>query len=122
MELSPWGVEVVVVQPGAMKTGFAGRAQAVLREKISSSRDGWEPYLQAFLDSSLWGTATATSPERVAGFVAKLALSNHVPARRLATLDAIPARVMSFMPTAVRDAFLVRAAGLSRKPDAWEGK
>lgn len=122
MELSPWGVEVVVVQPGAMKTGFAGRAQAVLREKISSSRDGWEPYLQAFLDSSLWGTATATSPKRVAGFVAKLALSNHVPARRLATLDAIPARVMSFMPTAVRDAFLVRAAGLSRKPDAWEGK
>lgn len=117
MELKPWGVEVGVIQPGAMKTAFAGRAQAALRERISSANDGWSPYLKSFLDSSLWGTATATSPERVAGVVARAALANRVPARRLATLDAIPARVMSLMPTAIRDAFLVRASGLSRKPE-----
>ncbi len=117
MELKPWGVEVGVIQPGAMKTAFAGRAQAALRERISDGADGWSPYLKSFLDSSLWGTATATSPERVAKVVVRAALANRVPARRLATLDAIPARVMSLMPTAVRDAFLVRAAGLSRKPE-----
>ena len=116
MELKPWGVEVVVIQPGAMKTGFADRAQAVLREEISNSKDGWSPYLQSFLESPLWGTATATSPEKVAKIVAKVALSSRASGRRLATLDAIPARVMSFMPTALRDAFLVRAAGLGRKP------
>ena len=117
MELKPWGVEVVVIQPGAMKTGFADRAQTVLRQKISNSHDGWRPYLQSFLDSALWGTATATKPEKVADVVVRAALSNRASARRLATLDAIPARAMSLMPSAVRDAFLVRAAGLSRKPD-----
>ncbi|HET7478352.1 MAG TPA: SDR family NAD(P)-dependent oxidoreductase [Rubrobacteraceae bacterium] len=117
MELKPWGVEVGVIQPGAMKTAFAGRAQAALKASISGSNDGWSPYLKSFLDSSLWGTATATSPERVARVVARAALANRVPARSLATLDAIPARVMSMMPTAVRDAFLVRAAGLSQAPE-----
>lgn len=120
MELKPWGVEVGVIQPGAMKTAFAGRAQAALKESISNSNDGWSPYLQSFLDSSLWGTATATSPEKVAKVVACAALANRVPARRLATLDAIPARIMSLMPTAVRDAFLVRAAGLSQTPERGE--
>ncbi len=116
MELKPWGVEVMVIEPGAMKTPFAERAKAALREEISTSQDGWGDYLQGFLDSSLWGTATATSPEKVARFIVRSALSRRASGRRLATLDAIPARIMSMLPTAVRDAFLVRASGLSRSP------
>lgn len=116
MELKPWGVEVVVVAPGAMKTAFADKAQAVLREKISTGRNGWNGYLESFLESPLWGTENATSPEKVAGFIARTALSRRAPARRLATLDAIPARVMSVLPTAARDAFFVRASGLHRPP------
>lgn len=117
MEMKPWGVEVGVIQPGAMKTAFADRAKSILREEISNSGDGWGPYLKSFLGSPLWGTGTATDPERVAKVVARAALARRAPARRLATLDAIPARVMSLMPTAFRDAFLVRAAGLSKAPD-----
>ena len=116
MELKPWGVEVVVVAPGAMKTAFAEKAQGVLRERISTSEDGWGGYLESFLESPLWGTDNATSPEKVAGFVARTALARRAPARRLATLDAIPAKVMSVLPTAVRDAFFVRASGLHRPP------
>ena len=116
MELKPWGVEVIVVAPGAMQTAFAEKAQAVLRDRISVGRDGWSGYLESFLESPLWGTDNATSPEKVAGFVARTALSRRAPARRLATLDAIPAKVMSVLPTAVRDAFFVRASGLHRPP------
>ena len=117
MEMKPWGVEVGVIQPGAMKTAFADRAKYALRDEISASGDGWRPYLKSFLESSLWGTGTATDPEKVAKVVARAAMARRAPARRFATLDAIPARVMSVMPTAFRDAFLVRAAGLSKAPD-----
>ncbi|CAN5520395.1 hypothetical protein BH24ACT22_BH24ACT22_11820 [soil metagenome] len=116
LELKPWGVEVVVVAPGAMSTTFADKAQTVLRTKISTGADGWGDYLESFLKSPLWGTANATKPEKVAEFVAKTALSRRVPARRLGTLDAIPARIMSVMPTPIRDVFVARASGLHRPP------
>ena len=116
MELKPWGVEVVVVAPGAMQTSFAEKARGTLRGRILDSEDGWGGYLESFLKSPLWGTDNATSPEKVAGFVARTALLRRAPARRLATLDAIPAKVMSVLPTAVRDAFFVRASGLHRPP------
>ena len=116
MELKPWGIEVVLVAPGAMKTAFAEKAQAVLRGRIATGREGWSGYLESFLESPLWGTENATSPEKVAEFIARTALSRRAPARRLATLDAIPAKVMSVLPTAVRDAFFVRASGLHRPP------
>ena len=116
MELKPWGVEVVVVAPGAMKTAFAEKAQAALREKISTGENGWNGYLESFLESPLWGTENATNPEKVAEFVVRTALARRAPARRLATLDAIPAKIMSLLPTAVRDAFFSRASGLHRPP------
>ena len=116
MELKPWGIEVVLVEPGAMKTAFAEKAQAVLRGRIATGREGWSGYLESFLESPLWGTENATSPEKVAEFIARTALSRRAPARRLATLDAIPAKVMSVLPTAVRDAFFVRTSGLHRPP------
>ena len=116
MELKPWGVEVVVVAPGAMSTPFAGKSQALLKEKISAGAGGWGDYLESFLKSPLWGTANATRPEKVAGFITKTALSRRAPARRLGTLDAVPARIMSLVPTPVRDVFFARASGLHRPP------
>lgn len=117
MELKPWGVEVILVAPGAMKTAFAEKAQTALRQRISANKNGWGGYLESFLESPLWGTENATSPEKIADFVARTALSRRAPARKLATLDAIPAKIMSFLPSAVRDAFFVRASGLHRPPD-----
>ncbi|MGF1473526.1 MAG: SDR family NAD(P)-dependent oxidoreductase [Rubrobacteraceae bacterium] len=116
MELKPWGVEVVVLAPGAINTAFAEKAQGVLRERISTGANGWNGYLESFLESPLWGTGNAASPQKVAAFVARTALSRRAPARRLATLDAVPARVMSVLPTFVRDAFFARASGLHHPP------
>jgi nucleoside-diphosphate-sugar epimerase len=116
MELKPWSVEVVVVAPGAMSTPFAGKAQALLKDKISAGANGWDGYLESFLKSPLWGTANATNPEKVAEFITKIALARRAPARRLGTLDAIPARIMSVLPTPIRDAFFARASGLHRPP------
>ncbi len=123
MEMRPWGVEIIVVEPGAMKTAFAEKAKAALREEISNSQDGWCSYLEGFLDGPLWGTANATDPEKVARVVVKAALARRTRARTLATLDAVPSRVMSLLPVAIRDAFFVRVCGLHRPPtdplDRW---
>ena len=121
MELAPWGVEVMVVEPGAMKTGFSEKAKTALRRELSNSGDGWDSYLEAFSKSPLWGSDNSTSPEKVAGFIVKRALSRRAPARRLATLDAYPSRIMSLLPTVVRDTFFIRASGLHRRPPADDG-
>lgn len=117
MELKPWGVEVVVVAPGAMRTTFGKKIQEELRQKISAGQNGWGSYLRSFLESPLLGVESGTDPEKVAEFITKISLSRRAPARRLATLDAIPARIMSLLPTAVRDAFFVRASGLHHPPE-----
>ncbi len=116
LELKPWGVEVVVVEPGAMKTAFAEKAKEALRQEISTSRNGWGGYLEGFLEGPLWGTDNATSPDKVAGFIVRAAMSRRAPGRTLATPDAYPARLMSLLPTAARDAFFLRISGLHRPP------
>lgn len=121
MELAPWGVEVMVVEPGAMNTGFSNKAKTALRQELSNSGDGWDSYLEAFSKSPLWGSENSTSPEKVAGYIVKRTLSRRAPARRLATLDAYPSRIMSLLPTVIRDAFFIRASGLHRRPPADDG-
>ena len=116
LELKPWGVEVVVVEPGAMKTAFAEKAKEALRQEISTSKNGWGGYLKGFLEGPLWGTENATSPDKVAGFIVRAAMSRRAPARTLATLDAYPARLMSLLPSVARDAFFLRISGLHRPP------
>ncbi len=120
MELKPWGVEVVVVEPGAMKTAFAEKAKEALRREISTSRNGWGGYLEGFLESPLWGTGNAASPDKVAGFIVRAAMSQRTRARALATLDAYPSRIMSLLPTVARDAFFLRISGLHRRPGIGE--
>jgi len=115
LELAPWGLEVGVVQPGAMKTPFAESAKAALRQEIGRSGPDWQGYLAGFLNSSLWGTATATPVEAVAGRIVKYALGRRLKARRYGTLDAIPTRLLAALPDSLKDAYFRRAAGLKPK-------
>ena len=115
LELKPFGIEVVVIQPGAMKTPFAEQTRAGLRENAKNSNDEWSEYLSNFADSNLWGEATATKPEKVAGRIAKIALAKRVRPRYYGTFDAVPARFMALMPDVVKDFYFTRVAGLSKK-------
>lgn len=113
LELGPFGVEVLVVEPGAMRTPFVQRAKDALRREIEQGDPAWAPYLERFLESDLWGEGTATEPEVVARRIARTALRGG-RARSYGTLDAIPTRAMAMMPDAVKDAFFRNAAGLRR--------
>jgi nucleoside-diphosphate-sugar epimerase len=118
LELSPFGIEVVVVQPGSIKTPFTERAKASLREAMARSGEHYRPYLESFLKSSLWGEKTATAPEKVAHVIVKVALARRGKARAYGTLDAVPSRVMASLPDRVKDAYFTRAAGLKKRTKA----
>lgn len=113
LELKPFGVEVVVVQPGAMKTPFAARAKEALQAEIDK-HDAWSPFLARFRDSNLWGESTASEPSKVARVVVRQCLRPKPPARVHGTLDALPTKVMAMMPDGLKDRFFSQAAGLSK--------
>ncbi len=115
LELKPWGVDVIVIEPGAMKTPFAATAQKGLEATMEQHPD-WKPYLEGFIKSSMWGTVGGTPPEKVAGVIIKAALGKGAPARVLATMDAIPSKVISTLPSAIKDTLFTRLSGLSKKP------
>jgi 2-alkyl-3-oxoalkanoate reductase len=115
LELKPWGVDVIIIEPGAMKTPFAATAQKGLEASMDKSPE-WKPYLQGFIKSSLWGTVGGTPPEKVAEVIIKTALGKGAPHRVLATTDAIPSRVISTLPSLIKDTLFTQMSGLSKKP------
>ena len=115
LELKPWGVDVIVIEPGAMKTPFAATAQKGLEATMEQQPD-WKPYLEGFIKSSMWGTVGGTPPEKVAAVIIKAALAKNPSSRVLATLDAIPSKVISTLPSAIKDTLFTRLSGLSKTP------
>ena len=115
LELKPWGVDVIVIEPGAMKTPFAATAQKGLEATMEQHPD-WKPYLEGFIKSSMWGTVGGTPPEKVAAVIIKAALAKNPSSRVLATLDAIPSKVISTLPSAVKDTLFTQLSGLNKKP------
>jgi NAD(P)-dependent dehydrogenase (short-subunit alcohol dehydrogenase family) len=115
LELAPWGVEVALIEPGAMKTPFAERAQEALRREAEAA-PAWRDYLERFQKSAMWGTGNATDPERVAEVIVKVAFAKRAPPRVLATLDALPSRAISLAPARLRDGLFRRLSGLHHAP------
>ena len=115
LELAPWGVEVVVIEPGAMKTPFAERAQESLRRAADTSGE-WGTYLKAFQNSAMWGTNNATDPAKIAALIVNTVFARRARPRVLATLDALPSKAISLLPARFRDVLFRRLSGLHRAP------
>jgi nucleoside-diphosphate-sugar epimerase len=116
MELKPWGVDVVVVQPAAMNTGIAARARHVLRAAYANESTGWGPYMDYFINSNAMGDQMAEPVERMARTVVKVALSKK-SVSRVRALQAKFSKFFSLLPSALTDRVLGNMAGLNR-PEA----
>ncbi len=114
LELRPFGVDVVLVQPGAMRTGFAGRAKALLDAEARRQGEPWDAYLSRLRDSNLWGESGAADPESVARVVAKVAFMARPPARVAGTREVPFLRLFATLPDRVKDSVFVRPLGLNR--------
>jgi NAD(P)-dependent dehydrogenase (short-subunit alcohol dehydrogenase family)/ribosomal protein S18 acetylase RimI-like enzyme len=116
MELAPFGVTVVLVEPGAVRTGFAATALAAL----GPYRDPGSPYAAALAGTdAAWARVyrLAPGPAAAGRAVARAATSAHprpryvVPARNRLVVAALTA-----LPTPAADTAKRRIMGLPGRP------
>lgn len=113
LELKPFGVDVVMVRPGAMRTGFAARAKEGIEREAARTGEPWGPYLLRLRDSDMWGERGAAEAANVARVVADVAWRTPV-ARVSGTWDAPLVKLFSTLPDAIKDAHFTRVLGLKR--------
>jgi short-subunit dehydrogenase len=116
MELAPFGVSVVLVEPGAIRTGFAARALAAL----APYRDPGSPYAAALAGTdAAWARVyrLAPGPAGAGRAIVRAATAGHpapryvVPARNRLVVAALAA-----LPTPAADAARRRVMGLPGRP------
>jgi NAD(P)-dependent dehydrogenase (short-subunit alcohol dehydrogenase family) len=116
MELASFGVQVVVIEPGFVKTdlGAASRRQS---DEFASSIPGYEELIakgSAYAERQI--TDNSISPERVAKQIAVAAETGKPKARYVLPLSGkILIGVMGALPDALADGGKLRALGLSKK-------
>jgi NADP-dependent 3-hydroxy acid dehydrogenase YdfG len=112
MELAPFGITVVLVEPGAVRTGFAARALAGL----APYRDPGSPYAAILAGTdAAWARVyrLAPGPASAGRAIARAATADHpapryvVPARNRLVVAAL-----TVLPTAAADAAKRRIMGL----------
>jgi NAD(P)-dependent dehydrogenase (short-subunit alcohol dehydrogenase family) len=116
MELAPFGITVVLVEPGAVRTGFASRALAGL----APYRDPASPYAAALAGTdAAWSRVYrfAPGPAPAGRAIVRAATADHpatryvAPARNRLVLAALRA-----LPTTAADATKRRIMGLRGPP------
>jgi len=116
MELAPFGVSVVLVEPGALRTGFAARALAGL----DPYRDPGSPYAAALAGTDAawaWVYRFAPGPSAAGRAIVRAATADRpapryvVPARNRLVVAALAS-----LPTPAADAAKRRIMGLPPHP------
>jgi len=102
-ELAPTGVDVVVVQPGPVATGFRARVDRELDKLDRTDAYGWVYDLQA--DASLLGgdAPFATEPEEVADAIVEAVVSPDPDARYVVGGAARLLSYAAYLPDRARD-------------------
>ena len=85
-EIAPLGVKVTVLEPGAMRTDWAGSSMTIPQPSVP-----YQPTIEAFAELVRAGSGhEATDPRRVAQVVRDLACRDEAPLRLLLGADAVP--------------------------------
>jgi NAD(P)-dependent dehydrogenase (short-subunit alcohol dehydrogenase family) len=119
-ELRPWGVPVVIIDPGSFKSQNRASTETALQaDRASMSKDAERQYgqaMDAFIQFSRKIEAGAGDPDRVATVVERALTTSRPRARYLVGTDARIAVALSrFLPTRTMDAGLSRTMGLPRR-------
>jgi NAD(P)-dependent dehydrogenase (short-subunit alcohol dehydrogenase family) len=112
MELAPFGITVVLVEPGAVRTGFAARALAGL----SPYRDPASPYAAALAGTdAAWSRVYrfAPGPSAAGRAIVRAATSPRPAARYVAPArNRLLVATLATLPTPAADAAKRRIMGL----------
>jgi NAD(P)-dependent dehydrogenase (short-subunit alcohol dehydrogenase family) len=117
LELKPWGMEVVIVEPGAIATPFWQKGQDTADE-VEGNMDPevrrlYGEQLEAVRGAARKSEAEGIPPERVAEVVAKALTSARPKTRYLVGRDAkLNARIRKIVPDRLFDRLISRELGL----------
>lgn len=99
-EIAPFGVKVTVLEPGGMRTDWAGSSMAIPEPSVP-----YRTTIGAFADLVRGGSGQeATDPRRVAQVVRDLAGRDDAPGRLLLGSDAVPMAWQAAQELAASDA------------------
>jgi NAD(P)-dependent dehydrogenase (short-subunit alcohol dehydrogenase family) len=117
IELRPWGIEVVLIEPGSIATAMWDKAQdeaaGVIERMDAEGRALYGENVAALQASAQQEAARGIAPERVAEVVAKALTARRPKTRYLVGRDAkVNARVRRLVPDRVFDRLLSRQIGL----------
>jgi NAD(P)-dependent dehydrogenase (short-subunit alcohol dehydrogenase family) len=115
LELAPHGIQVVVVEPGPVKTGFGASERAQL-QAMADELPAYREQLETMLRFNRRIHGDGADPTRVAGTLVTACLTERPHARYVT--PALPNRVFialkKWLPTAAVDWILKRMTGLDR--------
>jgi NAD(P)-dependent dehydrogenase (short-subunit alcohol dehydrogenase family) len=112
-ELSPWGIEVIVVEPGAIATPIWAKGQAAANETLEAASprelELYGPAFEALRAAAADNEKRAVGPEAVAVAVEDALTRKRPKPRYLVGTDAKILGLMTrLLPDRVRDAFILR--------------
>ena len=114
LELAPFGIQIMVIQPGAIQSNIGNNAEAMLEQtlKADSRYGALESVIRARANASQQG---ATSTEAFAQAVVK-ACENPKPVVRIGNKSFLLPFLQRWLPVWVRDRLLTKRFQLNRLP------
>jgi len=122
-ELAPFGMEVALVEPGAIRTAIFDKGRALADEILAAMPDEgrrrYEPILRTVIEGFTRMEAGAGPPEKGSRAIERALLDRRPRTRALVGADArVQAVLAALLPDRARDALLARVLGLPRR-GAW---
>ncbi len=113
METRPFGVHVIVIEPGMTRTNFLAAATRTARRFTHSGDSPYYRYLEPFNRFMARVESFSSSPEVVARVIYQALTARHPRARYAATPDArLMLAVLPWLPDWKRDALWSWVLGL----------
>jgi NAD(P)-dependent dehydrogenase (short-subunit alcohol dehydrogenase family) len=116
LELAPWAVRVVLVEPGSIRTAAVEKldrdARATLTAMTGQQRALYGRWFTEMVTRALVRERAGSPPEAVAAVVSRAVRSRRPRARYLVGRDARRLALVARLPDRLRDALLRRVAGL----------
>jgi NAD(P)-dependent dehydrogenase (short-subunit alcohol dehydrogenase family) len=119
-ELAPWGLRVVIVEPGSIDTAIWARGEADAGEILAGSpriRELYGPAIERYRKVIRDTAERGISPEKVAAKIESALESRRPRTRYLVGLDAqVQGRLMPLLPTPLVDRLVAMAMGFPKPP------
>lgn len=112
MELKPWGIEVVCVEPGAIATPIweksIGEAKAMLETMPAQLMELYGPLINKVLDAAVKSGQNAAPVQVVAEAVAHALTASRPKTRYVVGKDARLQMLLSYLPDRLRDSLILK--------------